>query len=38
LPLIVTTDAGSVLEQLKIIEPLTDPTAHGGRQPMLSIW
>ena len=22
---------GSVIEQLKIIEPLTDPTAHGGR-------
>ena len=22
--------AGSVIEQLKIIEPLTDPTAHGG--------
>ena len=22
---------GSVFEQLKIIGPLTDPTAHGGR-------
>ena len=22
---------GSVLELLKVIEPLTDPTAHGGR-------
>ena len=21
---------GSIIEQLKIIEPLTDPTAHGG--------
>jgi pimeloyl-ACP methyl ester carboxylesterase len=32
LPLIVTHGwPGSVIEQLKIIEPLTDPTAHGGR-------
>jgi pimeloyl-ACP methyl ester carboxylesterase len=32
LPLIVTHGwPGSVVEQLKIIEPLTDPTAHGGR-------
>lgn len=32
LPLIVTHGwPGSVMEQLKIIEPLTDPTAHGGR-------
>src|SRR5271170_6712761 len=31
LPLIVTYGwPGSVLEQLKIIEPLTNPTAHGG--------
>jgi pimeloyl-ACP methyl ester carboxylesterase len=32
LPLIVTHGwPGSVVEQLKIIEPLTNPTAHGGR-------
>ncbi|MCV9960305.1 epoxide hydrolase 1 [Pararhizobium sp. BT-229] len=31
LPLIVTHGwPGSVMEQLKIIEPLTNPTAHGG--------
>jgi pimeloyl-ACP methyl ester carboxylesterase len=31
LPLIVTHGwPGSVLEQLKLIDPLTDPTAHGG--------
>jgi pimeloyl-ACP methyl ester carboxylesterase len=31
LPLIVTHGwPGSILELLKIIEPLTDPTAHGG--------
>ena len=31
LPLIVTHGwPGSVVEQLKIIEPLTDPTSHGG--------
>jgi len=31
LPLIITHGwPGSVVEQLKIIEPLTDPTAHGG--------
>src|SRR6185312_1022717 len=31
LPLIVTHGwPGSVVEQLKIIAPLTDPTAHGG--------
>src|SRR5437867_3545596 len=30
LPLIVTHGwPGSVIEQLKIVEPLTDPTAHG---------
>jgi len=32
LPLIVTHGwPGSVVEQLKIIGPLTDPTAHGGK-------
>ena len=32
LPLIVTHGwPGSILEQVKLIEPLTDPTAHGGR-------
>jgi pimeloyl-ACP methyl ester carboxylesterase len=31
LPLIVTHGwPGSIVEQLKIIEPLTDPTVHGG--------
>ena len=31
LPLIVTHGwPGSIIEQTKIIEPLTDPTAHGG--------
>src|SRR5262249_54915394 len=31
LPIIITHGwPGSVLEQLKIIEPLTNPTAHGG--------
>jgi Epoxide hydrolase N terminus len=31
LPLIVTHGwPGSVIEQLKIIEPLTNPTAHGA--------
>jgi pimeloyl-ACP methyl ester carboxylesterase len=31
LPLIVTHGwPGSIVEQLKIIEPLTEPTAHGG--------
>jgi pimeloyl-ACP methyl ester carboxylesterase len=31
LPLIVTHGwPGSIIEQLKIIHPLTDPTAHGG--------
>jgi pimeloyl-ACP methyl ester carboxylesterase len=33
LPLIVTHGwPGSIIEQLKIIEPLTNPTAHGGRE------
>jgi hypothetical protein len=32
LPVIVTHGwPGSILEQIKLIEPLTDPTAHGGR-------
>jgi pimeloyl-ACP methyl ester carboxylesterase len=32
LPIIVTHGwPGSIVEQLKIIEPLTDPTSHGGR-------
>lgn len=31
LPIIVTHGwPGSVIEQMKIVEPLTDPTAHGG--------
>ena len=31
LPIIITHGwPGSIVEQLKIIEPLTDPTAHGG--------
>ncbi len=33
LPIIVTHGwPGSIIEQLKIIEPLTDPTAHGGTE------
>ncbi|MCH8614515.1 epoxide hydrolase [Sphingomonas sp. SM33] len=33
LPVIVTHGwPGSIIEQLKIIEPLTDPTAHGGTE------
>ena len=33
LPIIVTHGwPGSIVEQLKIIEPLTDPTAHGGTE------
>jgi pimeloyl-ACP methyl ester carboxylesterase len=32
MPLIITHGwPGSVIEQLKVIGPLTDPTAHGGR-------
>src|SRR5262245_10861423 len=32
LPIIITHGwPGSVLEQIKLIEPLTDPTAHGGK-------
>ena len=31
LPVIVTHGwPGSIIEQLKIIDPLTNPTAHGG--------
>jgi len=33
LPMIVTHGwPGSIIEQMKIIEPLTDPTAHGGNE------
>ncbi len=33
LPMIVTHGwPGSIVEQMKIIEPLTDPTAHGGNE------
>ncbi len=33
LPMIVTHGwPGSIIEQLKIIDPLTDPTAHGGSE------
>lgn len=33
LPVIITHGwPGSIVEQLKIIEPLTDPTAHGGTE------
>src|SRR4051794_25569226 len=33
LPMIVTHGwPGSVIEQLKIVEPLTNPTAHGGNE------
>jgi len=32
MPIIITHGwPGSVIEQLKVIEPLTDPTAHGGK-------
>jgi pimeloyl-ACP methyl ester carboxylesterase len=32
LPLIITHGwPGSIIEELKVIEPLTDPTAHGGK-------
>lgn len=34
MPLIVTHGwPGSIIEQMKIIRPLTDPTAHGGTAP-----
>lgn len=33
LPIIITHGwPGSIVEQLKIVEPLTDPTAHGGTE------
>ena len=33
LPMIVTHGwPGSIIEQMKIIEPLTNPTAHGGQR------
>jgi len=39
LPLIVTHGwPGSVIEQLKIIGPLPDPTAHGGSASDAFIW
>jgi hypothetical protein len=39
LPIIVTHGwPGSILEQLKIIEPLTNPTAHGGEASDASTW
>ena len=40
LPLIVTHGwPGSIIEQLKIIDPLTNPTAHGAKcSPMRSMW
>jgi hypothetical protein len=39
LPLIVSHGwPGSILEQIKIIRPLTDPTAFGGRLRTRSTW
>jgi hypothetical protein len=39
LPLIVTHGwPGSIIEQLKIIEPLTNPTAHGGSASDAFVW
>ena len=39
LPLIVTHGwPGSIVEQMKIIDPLTNPTAHGGTHRMRSTW
>ena len=39
LPLIVTHGwPGSIIEQLKIIGPLTDPTAHGGSEADAFTW
>ena len=39
LPLIVTHGwPGSIIEQLKIIEPLTNPTVHGGSAEDAFIW
>jgi hypothetical protein len=39
MPMIVTHGwPGSVIEQLKIIDPLTNPTAHGGSASDAFIW
>ena len=39
LPLIVTHGwPGSIIEQIKIIDPLTNPTAHGASASDASIW
>jgi hypothetical protein len=39
LPVIITHGwPGSIVEQLKLIEPLTNPTAHGARRPTPSTW
>ena len=39
LPVIITHGwPGSVIELLKIIDPLTNPTAHGGAQRTPSTW
>ncbi len=39
LPMIVTHGwPGSIIEQLKIIDPLTDPTAHGASESTRSTW
>jgi len=39
LPVIVTHGwPGSIVEQMKIIDPLTNPTAHGGTASELSTW
>jgi hypothetical protein len=39
LPVIVTHGwPGSIVEQLKIIEPLTNPSAHGGSASDASMW
>ena len=39
LPIIVSHGwPGSIIEQLKIIDPLINPTANGGKDPTLSMW
>jgi hypothetical protein len=39
LPLIITHGwPGSIIEQMKVIGPLTDPTAHGASARTRSIW
>ena len=39
LPVIITHGwPGSIIELLKIIDPLTNPTAHGGTKPTRSTW